>query len=775
MLILLNYWMRLGSLTSILLLIPTAFLAVGIAPLLSSPVLGGPSVVLDGSLGPSGPLPGPNFIINAALGRQIGPNLFQSFSDFNLTSAQSATFTATGSTGPISNILARVTGGSPSSIDGTITSQIAGANLFLLNPSGVVFGPHAQVNVTGSFAVGTPDYVKLADGGKFSTSLGDDSQLSSASVSAFGFLSATPQPVSFSGAHLSVPSATGLHVIAGDITLDQGSPDGVNQQGTSLFAPSGSLTLFSAASAGEIPFSLNSPGSNYATAPFAALGNITVRNQSRVSIGGAGGGNLVIHGGRIVVNDSEISSFNSGAVAGGKIFVQANEMTISNGGFISTDCRGPGDAGAIAVTVNQGLEISGVGSQISANTDSAGNGGLVTVDAGGTIDLNYGNIFATDASFVASGRGGEVQVFATALSMEGQADISTVTHGAGVAGTVRLTLTGSLVMTDDATIAADTYTGVSGGDIEVSATQVNMTGTSLISADTLFASGHGGNVSVRADSLSIQGSGSETPGTLGITADTRSPGDAGTVTVAASSVSLGGGGVISSSSSASGNGGNVSVRCDQGQISGASSISANSLFTDAGSVAIAASNALTLSNGGSVNTSAGENGGNITLKVGRLLYLLDSDITAFAGYIPANVGGGGVPQPGLVGGNIQIDPQFVILDGSLISANDLSPGGRDGSITNSANYFFTSNSLLHATGTIQSPAPDLDLAQSLAFLPANLTQPGNRLRERCAESVNHEFSTFIVVGRGGVESAPEELQPDFGLDLPTSTSTPHSY
>jgi hypothetical protein len=39
----------------------------------------------------------------------------------------------------------------------------------------------------------------------------------------------------------------------------------------------------------------------------------------------------------------------------------------------------------------------------------------------------------------------------------------------------------------------------------------------------------------------------------------------------------------------------------------------------------------------------------------------------------------------------------------------------------------------------------------------------NKLRESCARSVNHEFSTLIVTGRGGTEAAPEELQSDFGL------------
>src|SRR5262249_55517359 len=116
----------------------------GIATLLmlfAHPLFGG--VVLDGSLGTTGALPGPNFMITAPMGKQIGGNLFQSFSQFNLNNSQSATFTGPSN---VQNILARVTSGSRSSIDGTMRSDIQGANLFFMNPAGVLFGQHAQLD-----------------------------------------------------------------------------------------------------------------------------------------------------------------------------------------------------------------------------------------------------------------------------------------------------------------------------------------------------------------------------------------------------------------------------------------------------------------------------------------------------------------------------------------------------------------------------------------------------------------------------------------------------
>src|SRR5262245_57102394 len=86
-------------------------------------------VAVDGSLGPLGPITGPNFQITAALGKQVGGNLFHSFSEFNLKAGEAATFSGPDSVG---NIISRVTGSTFSSIDGTLRSTIPGASLFLM-------------------------------------------------------------------------------------------------------------------------------------------------------------------------------------------------------------------------------------------------------------------------------------------------------------------------------------------------------------------------------------------------------------------------------------------------------------------------------------------------------------------------------------------------------------------------------------------------------------------------------------------------------------------
>src|SRR5690348_1792449 len=107
-------------------------------------------VTLDGTLGPAGPVAGPTYRLTPQFGKQAGLNLFFSFRDFSLDRGDVAEFSGPAST---RNVLARVTGGSPSTIDGTLRCTIDKANFYLINPSGVVFGPGAALDVKGSFAV----------------------------------------------------------------------------------------------------------------------------------------------------------------------------------------------------------------------------------------------------------------------------------------------------------------------------------------------------------------------------------------------------------------------------------------------------------------------------------------------------------------------------------------------------------------------------------------------------------------------------------------------
>ena len=121
-------------------------------------------ISLDGTVGPQLTLPGPHYQIGAALGQQHGGNLFHSFSDFNLAAGESATFSGPDS---INNVISRVTGGRVSHLDGLLRSTIPGADVYLINPAGIWFGPQASLDISGSFHASSADVLRFEDGGTF--------------------------------------------------------------------------------------------------------------------------------------------------------------------------------------------------------------------------------------------------------------------------------------------------------------------------------------------------------------------------------------------------------------------------------------------------------------------------------------------------------------------------------------------------------------------------------------------------------------------------------
>src|SRR4029434_9862415 len=91
-------------------------------------------------------------------------------------------------------------------IEGQLQCTIQGANLYLLNPSGVMFGPSAtnQLAVSGSFHVSTADFLRFTDAATCSAHLGHESVLTMAPPAAFGFLGNTPAPIAMQGSTLVV-------------------------------------------------------------------------------------------------------------------------------------------------------------------------------------------------------------------------------------------------------------------------------------------------------------------------------------------------------------------------------------------------------------------------------------------------------------------------------------------------------------------------------------------------------------------------------------------
>lgn len=112
-----------------------------------------------------------------------GANLFHSFEEFNVSQGRGAYFT---NPNGIQNILSRVTGKNPSDIQGTL-GVLGNANLFLINPNGIVFGKEASLDVGGSFVATTANAIELGSTGMFSASAPQTSNLLSVAPSALLF------------------------------------------------------------------------------------------------------------------------------------------------------------------------------------------------------------------------------------------------------------------------------------------------------------------------------------------------------------------------------------------------------------------------------------------------------------------------------------------------------------------------------------------------------------------------------------------------------------
>jgi filamentous hemagglutinin family protein len=338
-------------------------------------------ITLDGSLGPPGPLAGPHSRIGAELGQIRGGNLFHSFGQFNVPTGGSATFAGPST---ITNILSRVTGGQPSSIDGVLRSEIAGANLYLLNPSGVVFGPNARLDVRGSFHVSTADFLRMADGAQFFANLGQASVLTVAEPAAFGFLANTPAPIRIQGSQLRVPPGGALSVVGGDITM----------MGGSLQAPSGRMQLASVAAPGEVLFrSLEMPP-DLQVDGVARLGRLTLSQRAVVNASGNGGGTVLVRSGRLLVDQATIAADNTGPLEGSGLGVDlriAADAVITNGSRITTDSLGRGGARDLRLMAGSvHIDHAVMGSQ----EFGGGNVGDVTMIAP-TIRIDEGGLITT--------------------------------------------------------------------------------------------------------------------------------------------------------------------------------------------------------------------------------------------------------------------------------------------------------------------------------------------------------------------------------------------
>ncbi len=217
-------------------------------------------------------------------GTVAGSNLFHSFQEFSVLSGETASFN---NPLTIQNILTRVTGNSASNINGLLKAT-GNANLFLINPNGIIFGRNATLDIGGSFIASTASSIKFPDGNEFSAINPQSTSLLSITV---------PLGLQFPGmsaniinraANLQVLPEKTIALVGGNVTLE----------GSQLTAEQGRIELGSVA--GNSLVNLN-PTTNGWTLGYNGInnfGNIQL-SQSTVS---ANSGNIQVQGGSVSVS-----------------------------------------------------------------------------------------------------------------------------------------------------------------------------------------------------------------------------------------------------------------------------------------------------------------------------------------------------------------------------------------------------------------------------------------------------------------------------------------
>lgn len=561
-------------------------------------------ITLDGTIGPKGSLQGPNFTIGADVGRQVGGNLFHSFGEFNIHASESATFT-----GPenIQNVIGRVTGGRLSEIDGPLRSEIPNANLYLLNPAGVLFGPNASLDVSGSFHVSTADSLKLSDSGQFNVTQPESSVLTSAPPVAFGFLGSNPASITIRGSSLEVTEGKTLSVVGGDIKIrGSGIPLTSPQIPSTLAARNGQTNLASVASPGEVIFSSPDGALGLQMDSFERLGSIDLSQTTAIRVGGDPSGIVSIQAGRLMIDHSFINAVTLGGndQHGTSIDIHVTGDVILNVGEISSSSFGTGDAGQIRVvagTVQLESVSSDLGFNIGSRAFSSGNAG--------NIEIMTDKLVLKDAALIqtttfSSGAGGNITIKTGDLQLlgeNGQASIASDSRSSGDAGDIDVRAESILARGGSGRFLTGLLASVGsagtgdGGNIEVHTGSLQLLNGAQISGSISGGSGQGGNIEVTADTILISDldPGGTPAGIFATSRGQNTTGSGGNIRITAKDLQLMNSSQIGAFSVSRGNAGNITVKTGSLKITNGSFFSSASLgLGESGSIEVEAEQVL---------------------------------------------------------------------------------------------------------------------------------------------------------------------------------------
>ena len=429
-------------------------------------------------------------------GARRGANLFHSFSEFNVDNGQRVYFA--NPTG-VENILGRVTGADVSDILGTLGVD-GGANLFLLNPNGIMFGPNAQLDISGSFIATTGNRFNFLDGGEFGVINPQAPSLLTVSAPVGVQFGGNPGGITVEGSTLAVsivPLLTGrtLALVGGDVLLDNAN----------LLAVGGRLEL-GAAKAGTVGlsqsgnlFSLNFPQ----TTERADISIINDSSLGDLFFGSVAitGQNLNISGSSLLV--STLGSFGTSNVAAGDITLDVDGVTSLNQGSTIANIPANGGGGNIRITTgslsladnsNLGTTTLGLAKDADGNPTQSDSGDII-INARNAVSLSGGRI-STNVSSTGRGNGGNIQINAGSLSVADGGELSASTRGVGDSGDININVRDGVSFANgSASTGVTAGARGTGGNIAISAGSVSLSNNASLSSDTA-AQGNVGSISI---------------------------------------------------------------------------------------------------------------------------------------------------------------------------------------------------------------------------------------------------------------------------------------
>ena len=738
-----------------------------------------------------------------------GQNLFHSFQDFSVPTGGAATFI-----NPAGNrsIITRVTGSNFSDIDGIINTQ--GANFFLINPNGMVFGANTQLNVGQTFVGSTANGINLVDAAgntvNFAINGSGDNKLLTINpnalfVSSLNMGATLPNSQGIVNYGTIAPNNNNQYVglIGGNITLN-GRFSG---SGVKVFAPGSRIDLGGLNTVGTITIDkqglvfegnnltrgdviLNDIAQIYAqkdininsrqlilkdgslittsTSSQSKGGNITIKASELVSLGGKV---LVLPNGRVLA--ASIVSQAEGSGDAGNISIMSPVLKLSNASQISADTVASGRGGNLEIVDNKKLFVEG-GSQISASTAGFGQGGSLTIK---TQELE---LIGSDF-----GVGSQITTQSGGFIIPG----SDPTIGQKNAGNLTIE-TRKLSVKDGARISTTTFNGGRAGELNVNAsesielngaglTNRGLSGSGLFSDSQAEATGNAGNLNITTPKLVIRNGAQIGSGTFG-------KGESGSLDINASqSVEIDGvSSGIFSSSEGIGASGNLKITTNRLQIRNSGSVNVkNSGQKDAGNITVNA-RLIQLDNKGElIATSNFQNGGNIILQGQEIISLRrNSKISATAGLAGSQGKGGNI--------NILAPNGFIVSapnENSDITANAFSGSGGNVTVKTQQNFWIsplsraelerrlrkTDPNLLNPfglptnditaisqvnpelNGQVNITPAEIDPSRGLSPLPNNITDPTNQINPNCSAKAIANNS-FTSVGRGGIPATPKD-------------------